>query len=204
MYATESPHGGVNAATSILLALLVVLLLAASVQAMIVVGKGNDPVTDNNWPAGSLEVANLRTRVGWWEGPPFGGGQHQFLYRGDAAAFQAALDAFANIKAPKLELYVHEGPHEVVFLKDEKDPKADARVDWTFTVWNPRSWNHLYNNPKSTWNAEDPSFRKPVDPPRLDVYVAGANGKGIDWSRVKVPANVTVTDERASAHGFAQ
>ena len=185
---------------------LLILLLTTAASAAILVGKGNDPVADHNWPAGSLVVANLKTRVGWWEGPPFGGGQHNFLYRGDAKTFQEALDAFAKIKAPGLELFVHEGPNESVFLKDDKDPKSSPKVDWSFTVWNPQNWNRLYNNPDSHWNAEDPNFRGTVPPPRMDVYVADekdGNRGGIDWSQVKVPANVTVTDDRASAHGFA-
>jgi hypothetical protein len=47
-------------------------------------------------------VANLKSRVGWWEGPPFGGGEWHFLYRGDQAAFEATLAAFAAIRAPVL------------------------------------------------------------------------------------------------------
>src|SRR5688572_23474449 len=91
------------AAISTILAALLSLVAVAPALGLIMVGKGNDPVKDNNWPAGSLDVANLKTRVAWMEGPPFGGGQHTFLYRGDTAAFQAVLDAFAKIKAPALE-----------------------------------------------------------------------------------------------------
>jgi hypothetical protein len=185
---------------------LFVLLLATAAQAMITVGKGNDPVPDQQWPAGAVGVANLKTRLGWWEGPPFGGGQTTFQYRGDTAAFQQALDLFAQVKAPARRLVVHAGPQDGSFLKDEKDPKADVRIDWTFTVWNAESWNHLYNNPTSVFTAIDPGggFRNDVDPPRLDVYVGGAPaaGQGVDWARVKVPAGVTVADERASANGY--
>ena len=77
-------------------AILLVLLLATAAQAMIMVGRGNDPVPDNRWPAGAVDVANLKTRLGWWEGPPFGGGQHNFQYRGGTAAFQQALDCSAR------------------------------------------------------------------------------------------------------------
>src|SRR5215472_3047808 len=73
--------------------------------ALITGGWGNDPVQDAGWPNGALEVANLKSRVGWWEGPPFGGGMYCFLYREkDAAAFNQALAAFAKIKSRKLEL----------------------------------------------------------------------------------------------------
>jgi hypothetical protein len=170
---------------------------------LIMVGKGNDPVTDSNWPAGSLDMANLKTRVGWWEGPPFGGGQYCFLFRGDAAAFQQALDGFGKIKAPKLQLFVHDGgPAESQFLKDDKDPKSDGRYDWSFTVWDPESWHHLYNGPGSQFSAEDPNggLHQAVDPPRLDVY---AGDSGINFSKAQVPAGVSVIDERADANGFA-
>ena len=52
------------------------------------------------------------------------------------------------------------------------------------------------------FSAEDPSggLRQGVAPPRLDVYVGGE--PGIDFSKVKVPAGVAVTDERADAAGF--
>jgi hypothetical protein len=161
-------------------------------SALITSGSGNRPVTDPGWPDGALAVANLRSRVGWWEGPPFGGGQWQFLYRGDDKAFSEALTDFAVMRAP-LELVIHDGPETNMFLTD-----ADGgRVDWTFSVWQPASWNRLYNNPKSVWNAADPNFRRPLDAPRLDVYVGG--GGHVDWAKVKVPVGITIRDERASA-----
>lgn len=176
------------------------MLYAGASWGLIVVGRGNDPVRDNNWPGGSLDVANLKVRVRWWEGPPYGGGQHQFLYRGDTAAFQAAIDAFAKVKSPELWLVVHPGPHEVSFLRNEEDPKADTRVDWTFTVWNATSWNHLFNNPKTRFASGQPGFRQTVDPPQVDVYVG--EGGLVDWRRVRVPKHIKVTDERASAAGI--
>src|SRR5438034_248021 len=72
--------------------------------ALIAVGEGNTPVQDSGWPAGALEVANLKSRIGWWEGPPDGGGEYQFLYRGDIEVFQQTVNAFAAIRAPVLEL----------------------------------------------------------------------------------------------------
>ena len=175
------------------------LLLSLSASALIMTGRGNDPVHDAGWPEGALAVANLKSRVGWWEGPPFGGGEWHFLYRGDTAAFQNALTAFAAIRAPALDLAIHDGPEEEQFLKDPNKPDTETRVDWTFTVWNPASWHHLFNNPKSVFSADHPNFRQPVDPPRLDVHIGGGQ---IDWSAVKVPAGLRVRDERAAAAGF--
>jgi protocatechuate 3,4-dioxygenase beta subunit len=169
--------------------------------ALITGGFGNDPVQDAGWPSGALEVANLKSRVGWWEGPPFGGGMYVFLYREkDAAAFNQALAKFAEIESRKLELVIHEGPHESFWLQDHQKPAGEAQpqalVDWTFTVWRPESWHRLYNDPRTNFASEQREFRQPVDPPRLDLYVGQA---GIDFSQVKVPEAVSVRDERRSA-----
>jgi 5-hydroxyisourate hydrolase-like protein (transthyretin family) len=176
------------------------LLAPLTVSGLIMVGRGNDPVRDAGWPDGALDVANLKARIGWWEGPPFGGGEWQFLYRGNSELLNQTLAAFARIRASSLELVVHDGPHENTFLKDKDKPDSDARVDWTFTVWNPERWHLLYNNPKSFFMADHPNFRRPVDAPRLDVYLR--DGGEIDWAKTKVPANIRVRDERAIASGI--
>ena len=140
-----------------------VLLASLSASALIMTGSGNQPVHDYGWPEGALAVANLESRVGWWEGPPFGGGEWHFLYQGNTEAFQEALAAFAAIRAPALDLVLHDGPQEDGILK--------KKVDWTFTVWVPANWHRLFNNPKSVFEADQPNFRQPVAPPRLEVYV---------------------------------
>lgn len=179
---------------------LAVLLLANAAWAMILVGYGNDPVRDQNWPAGAVEVANLKRRVGWWEGPPFGGGEHTFLYRGDAVAFQQALETFAKVIAPDLQVFVWDGPFHSEFLKNNpKDPRSDTRVDWSFTVWNARQWHQLYDHAKNNFLAADPNFGKPLPSPWIDVYIGGGQ---IDWSKVKVPKGVKVVERRADAAGY--
>ena len=156
---------------------LLTALFSRDASALITGGLGNDPVRDAGWPLGAVDVANLKTRIGWWEGPPFGGGQYQYLYRGSTDDFNAALDAFAGIRAPLLELIVLDGPNESFWLKidrNEKDkPKPDPRIDWTFDVWVPASWHRLYNHPKSVYAADQPAFRRPCDPPRIHVYIGG-------------------------------
>lgn len=185
---------------------LVGLVLTASVHALITGATGNKPIEDRQgWPAGCVDVANLETRLGWWEGPPFGGGEYHFEYRGDVNSFQRAVDLLAKVESNERLLVVHDGPVESFWLKNRDDPKIDARYDWSFTVWNPKSYDRLYNDPKSTFSARDPSghFRQPVPPPQIDVYIGGAPaGAGVDWARVTIPASVTVKDERASANGY--
>ena len=167
-------------------------LLPATGVALIMTGTGNEPVSDAGWPAGALAVANLKSRVGWWEGPPFGGGNWNFQYRGDTAAFAGALAAFGAIRAPVLELVIHDEPGTSPFLN------GDAHYDWSFSVWVPASWHHLYNNPKSFFGADQPQFRQPVDPPRLDLYLRAG---GVEFSDLLLPANVRVRDERAATTG---
>jgi len=128
-----------------------VLLLVGTARGLITGMVGNTPVRDQQWPAGTLELANLPIRLGCWEGPPFGGGETHFLYRGDTAAFQQALDLLGKINAPDLRLVVNEGPEESFWLKTAGKTDVDPRVDWTFVVWTPRSWMQLYGNPNVTF-----------------------------------------------------
>lgn len=165
-------------------------MLPPRATALIMSSEGSQPVQDFGWPKGTLEEANLKTRIGYWEGPPFGGGEYHFLYRGDNEAFHSALTNFAAIQAPALELVIHDGPGHDQFVG------KGAPVDWSFTVWVPKNWNALHNNTRASIVEGDPDHGKPLPPPRLDVYV----GKdGLDWSKVTVPANIRVRDERASS-----
>lgn len=182
-----------------LLMLLFALTLPARSPAMITTGKGNAPVEDRNWPAGALAVANLSSRVGWWEGPPFGGGQWHFQYRGDAGRLNEALARFAQIRAPRLLVVVHKGPGSSIFLKDSADPKSDPAVDWELTLWDPQSFHQLYNNPASFFSAQHEDFRSECAPPQLDVYASTGR---LDWSLASVPPNITVSDERTTVNGY--
>jgi hypothetical protein len=177
------------------------LLMAASqAQALIMVGKGNRPVQDLNWRAGAVDLANLKCRVGWWEGPPFGGGMWTFLYRGDTDTFNQALETFAKVRAPSLELVVCDGPAESPFLRDDTAPKADVGYDWDFRIWDVQSYYKLYGNPTSTFMSDEPDFRRPLPAPRITVFIDG--GGGVQWDKVKVPKGIVVIDKRASAAGI--
>ncbi len=181
----------------VLLALLGVFSLhATNVSALITGGEGNDPVPDRNWPLGSLEVANLETRVAYWEGPPFGGGQYTFEYRGDSTAdLNKALVLFAKINAPKRELILSNAKENSFWLGiGDKGKDKDISIDWHFVVWIPDNWDQLFNNPESTFMADHPNFRKPVDPPRLTAFFGREH---IDFEKLVVPKGVTVVDQRA-------
>jgi hypothetical protein len=171
-------------------------LIAQSGLALITGEHGNRPVEDKGWPPGSAKVANMEGRLGYWEGPPFGGGEHHFLYRcRSTQEFNKALQIFASIKAPQLELVIHNGPEYSFWLKGEKGVLEDPnnRVDWIFTVWNPSKWNRLFNDPNGRFMSSSPNFGKPVSPPRIDAYIGGGS---IIWQDVNILASITVIDKR--------
>lgn len=201
-------------------------LAAAQAFALILVG-GSDPMTDPGWPFGVLKLANLPSRVSWWEGPPFGGGEYHLEYTCKGTdEFNEALQMFAAIQIPKLTrtvmsttgeilaesqarlplLVVHEGqgPQQRFSGTGNAGEKAGPIV-WTTTVWVPANWYQLFNHPKSHWESSHPNFRQPVPVPQIDVYVG--KGSSIDWDKVKVPQNVRVIDKRGKtassqpAHG---
>ena len=191
--------GGDNVRTHGHLARIAVACLLLSLPVtclgLVLVGDNDRPVTDGGWPLGCVEVGNLPTRVLWWAG-----NMHQFLYRCESTdEFNEALVALAAIRAPKVELVIHDGPEYSFWLRDDENAEQseeDTRVDFTFTVWNPAIWHSLHNDPRSFFGADRDEFRQPVPPPTLNVYLAGGP---ILWDDVTVPEGLVVTDKRAQA-----
>ena len=163
---------------------LITLFLSFSASGLIFVG-GKEPVTDKNWPAGSLDVANHKSRQSWTEGPPLGGGLWSFQFRGNAGAFNEVVAKFALIKAPDLLLIIHEGATENPHASPEDKSKGLQRVDWVYTIWTPENFYR--------------QFRAELSPPQLDVFVSP---EGVDWSLVQVPPGLRIIDERAASHGY--
>lgn len=172
---------------------------------LIMISPGNSPVSNMGWPAFAEKAANVESRLGYWEGPPFGGGEYHFECAGDTAALNRALELFAGTRAPRLEVVVRDGPHHSTFLPPAKAAElkqaadAKAQVDWELILWCPRHWHRLYNHPKFFLGSRQPDrFRRPVPPPQLVVYVGGG---AIDWNQVKIPQGVHVLDHRDQTGG---
>ncbi len=179
--------------------LCVLALSARTASALIFGGEGNDPLNDPGWPVGAAAVFNVTERVAYWEGPPLGGGEHHAECRGDAAAFNRVLQDFANISATTKRIVVHDGVGNSVWLNinNEPDKREAAKIDWSFTVWVPESFNRI--------KAFPPDLRPSLDAaadgtpiPRIDVYTGGR----INWDDVEVPEGIDVVDHRLVAHGF--
>ena len=177
---------------------LLILSYSLPANGLIFVG-GKEPVTDKNWPAGSLDVANHKSRQSWTEGPPFGGGQWAFQYRGDTRAFNEVLAKFAQIKATELLLVIHEGATENPHASPDDKARGLQRVDWIYTIWTPENFYRLFGNAKGFFASMQPEMGSELPPPQLDVFVGPG---GVDWSLVQMPNGLRVIDERAASHGY--
>jgi hypothetical protein len=179
-----------------------IVLFSQPGLSMVMVG-GSDPIEDHGWPTGSLELANLPTRISWMAGPPFGtGSMYEFRYHcKHTDQFNDALKAFASIQADKLEVVIHNGTQDGI-EGEIITTISDDYIDWTFTVWNPQDWDRLKNTSRSFYRLPDSETKKPVpfvkDPlpaPRIDVHLGGG---AVIWSAVKIPQqkNLIVIDKR--------
>jgi hypothetical protein len=179
--------------------LLIILAVSTSreASALITGGTGNAPIRDPGWPAGAAAIFNHAGRIAWWEGPPFGGGQWHSECRGDAKALSALLADFAKLDGKPRRVVVHDGAGHSFWLAPNGEPEklAEAKIDWSFTVWQPANWEQLRKLPVDL-NPTDPGDTSP--PSQVDVYTAG-----IDWAAVTVPAGIQVVDHRLVAHGFS-
>ena len=177
------------------------LLMALRASASIAVG--TPPIDSQllrDCPDGSARVAALSSCVGYWEGPPFGGGEWHIQFRGDGDALNQALTNFAAIKFTQLDVVIHDGPKNDQFIGNLPKLGADntsPRVDWEFVVWEPKNWKSLYNSTNAALARifkDDPRLGKPYPAPLLNIYIGGGQ---VDWDNVKIPANVYVDDERS-------
>ncbi len=150
---------------------LTLLSITSPSHAMISGAEGNKPMRNMGWPTGSEKLANLKSRVSWWEGPPFGGGNYHFEYRVKSTAdINRALQVFSHIKAPELQPVVHDDSHNSFWLRDEKNP----RIDFEFVIWVPRNYHRLYNKPNSLIFSDHPDYRSPVPPPLIHLHLGGS------------------------------
>ncbi len=182
---------------------LVLLVLAIPSQrafALITGGEGNDPIHDPGWPKGAEPLVNNKARIAYWEGPPFGGGQWHAEFRGDAKAFNAFLEGFADLDVKNKRVVVHDGVGQSFWLNINREPGKDdkARMDWSFEVWQQANWEHLRKLPADL-NPTDPADAESGPPSQIDVYTGGS----IHWADVTVPKDIKVVDERLEIHGFS-
>ena len=157
-------------------------------------------VYDAGWPAGSLPVAQLPSMIGWYEGPPFCGGQTRCHYQTTGTTeFNQALELFSQIQAPRLELFVYDGPTSNGIIRTKPrggdfQEETPIAYDWVFEIWAAENWHSLHNRMADHLIDGQPG---PVPAPRLELYIS--EGGGVRWEQVTVPPNVIVTDCRAQS-----
>src|SRR5688572_6964231 len=100
---------GFGASPLLLLALTIAAIPSGGAASLITGGEGNKPLTDPGWSKGAAAIFNHPSRIAWWEGPPFGGGQWHAECRGDAKTFNAVLADFAKLDVKTKRLIVHDG-----------------------------------------------------------------------------------------------
>ncbi len=178
-----------------------VLVMAPEAPALIVGGAGNKPLPDPGWPGGVASLINHPARIAWWEGPPFGGGQHHAEFRGDAKVLNAVLLGLAKVDAKVRRVVVHDGVGQSFWLGINPDPAkpVDASMDWVVMAWRRESWERLRTMPAGL-NPTDPKDAETGPPVQVDVYAGGL----VRWAEVVVPPGLEVVDERLAAHGFAE
>jgi hypothetical protein len=183
-------------------AVATILLIAPAELALALISgsEGNDPLQDPGWPNGAAAIFNHPSRIAWWEGPPFGGGQWCAEYRGDAKTLNLLLVDVGKIEVKAKRIVLHDGEGASFWLNKNREPeKRDAaRMDWNFTVWQPGSWAQQQKLPPDLRPSDlgDPESGPPV---QMNVYTGG----DFRWQDVTVPPEIEVDDRRLEAHGLS-
>src|SRR5215475_1453223 len=154
-----------------------ILLLSAAIVAvspsegfaLLIGGVGNAPMRDPGWPEGAAAIFNTSSRIAWWEGPPFGGGQWHAECRGDAKALSAVLADFAKLDVKNKRVVLHDGAGRSFWLNPNNEP---AKMDWVFMVWQPKNWEHLRKLPADI-NPTGGQDAESGPPSQIDVYTGG-------------------------------
>lgn len=188
--------------------LLIVGIMAAATGgtpgpalALITGGSDDREHAPEGWPKGAAAVFNSKSRIAYWEGPPFGGGQWHSECRGTTAQLQQVLNDFAKIEGTSRKLILKDGVGNSFWLNpNHEPPKTQAsEIDWVFMVWQKDRWQRLQRLPTGI----RPSTSNPPETEPAATLTVYTGGSRIDWSQVTVPSTVTVDDQRLVAHGFS-
>src|SRR5207253_2308670 len=180
-------------------ALAIIAVRSQPALALIFGGVGNKPINDPGWPAGAAVIFNSASRIAFWVGPPFGGGQWHAECRGDAKALTAVLADFAKLEVASKRIVLHDGVGNSFWLNinNELAKRDAAKMDWSFMVWQPANWQRLRKLPADL-NPTDPDKPASGPPSQIDVYTGG----NIKWADVTVPKELKIVDQRLEAHGL--
>src|SRR5207237_9765151 len=117
-----TPRTKLGIGLSAVLSIAIVAVTSEKAFALITGGAGNAPVHDPGWPTGAAAIFNVTSRIAYWEGPPFGGGQWHAECRGDARALSAVLADFANLDVKSKRIVLHDGVGSSFWLTSTNEP----------------------------------------------------------------------------------
>lgn len=121
--------------TLLLLIAAITSLSSPSALASITGGEGNKRLADPGWPKGAAAIFNTESRIAWWEGPPYGGGQWHSECRGDARALSEILAGFATLEVKNKRVILHDGVGASFWLNMNREPAKRQVQEWTGSSW---------------------------------------------------------------------
>ncbi len=162
-------------------------------------GEGNKPLPDPGGPKGAAEVFNWKTRVAFWEGPPFGGGQWHAESKGNAEEVNKVLQAFEKIEAKQKRVVLKNGIGYSFWLDPNRNRRHDKKIkiDWEFTVWVPKSWESQKTLSADMSAISGEQGEEPV--PVLTIYTSV-----FDREKLELPKSLIVEDKTLAGHGFSR
>jgi|GEM_PF-2487721 len=177
------------------LSTLLIVFTCASPALALITGGTDGPMEVRGLPSGSLPLANLNTRIAWWEGPPFGGGQYHFEYSGRTVDLQEAIDLFTKVDSKRKQIVVRAG-EQTSFWLDHRDKEKKHIIDWQFVVWVSKNWRNL-SDAKRGFLPPGEEGDSPMTV--LNIFVTDR----IVWKSLRIPKSLKVVDERLEANGLA-
>jgi hypothetical protein len=164
---------------------LIALVLLLHSETVFALGGDYPPglrlVADTNWPSG---LAELLQSPRWVHGH-FVNMEDLFFYAGDTAAFQRFLDAYAALPIASHTLRLCKGSG---LAKSPWGARPGLNCDWKLYMapeWRIAMFEETRTDLKEVMIRKHSGYIV-----TLDLWVGG----GVDFPEVKVPSNVTVTD----------
>lgn len=191
--------------------LIFIFVMAGTASAAILTSEGNRtfvPLSPLDLPAGAERLVNRPEKIGYWEGPPFGGGLHvvEFNTTSTSTANEALKD-FSRIKAPALKLVLESGPRKSNFFdghpyyQDQDTTPPKLNVDYSFSIWNSDNYHRLHQTTESAKYATGSASRSgnpvgsQVDPPTLVMYLSEGR---LTYDGIRIPSNLLLEDRRTT------
>ncbi len=175
------------------LAIVVAVVFSSMGHSMAFIYRADQPMPAHVFELlsrGADGLFGLPGYLGCMEGQPISGGMFMPEYTcPNAATFNRALLRLAAVETSTPRVVVHDGT-ETSYIHHE----SKLNIQWRATIWSPERWYQVRSGLLAGLGMPPDELRE-IPPPTIDVWPDGA----FKWEDVKIPANVTLIDKRASA-----